>query len=178
MHVRPHLDYCDFIYHIPITTRETSDFDTSLNLNYQMRLLESTQYQAALAVSGAWKCSNKAKIYCELGWETLDHRRIFKRLTQFYKIMTGLTPDYLRAPIPSLHSHLFGYHYTNVLDLIYCRTNRYEHSFFPNSISLWNEIGPELRQAESLSIFKKRILQLYRPTKKSLYNIHDPDGTK
>ena len=53
MHIRPHLDYCDFIYHIPVKSRETSDFDTSRTLNYQMNKLESTQYQAALAVSGA-----------------------------------------------------------------------------------------------------------------------------
>ena len=35
MHVRPHLDYCDMIYHIPVKTRETSDFDSSRSLNYQ-----------------------------------------------------------------------------------------------------------------------------------------------
>ena len=55
MHVRPHLDYCDMIYHIPIKTKEMSDGDSQRNLNYLMGTLESTQYQAALAVSGAWK---------------------------------------------------------------------------------------------------------------------------
>ena len=39
-------------------------------------------------------------------------------------------------------------------------------------------IGPELRGAESLSIFKKNILKLYRPAKKSLFNIYDPNGIK
>ena len=106
MHVRPHLDYCDFIYHIPVKTRETIDFDSTRTLNYQMMSLESTQYQAALAVSGAWKGTNREKIYQELGWESLDQRRMFRRLTQFYKIMSGLTPEYLRTPIPSLHVNL------------------------------------------------------------------------
>ena len=55
MYVRPHLDYADIIYHIPIKTRETSNFDTTCTLNYQMATLESTQYQAALAASGAWR---------------------------------------------------------------------------------------------------------------------------
>ena len=50
MHVRPHLDYCDTIFHVPVISR---DFDSSLTLNYQMNALERTQYQAALAVSGA-----------------------------------------------------------------------------------------------------------------------------
>ena len=105
MHVRPHLDYCDIIYHIPGKIRETTELDSSLSLHYQMNILEKTQYQAALAVSGAWKGTSRTKIYDELGWETLDQRRMFRRLTQFYKIMTGLTPEYLRIPIPLLHGH-------------------------------------------------------------------------
>ena len=178
MHVRPHLDYCDMIYHIPVKTRETSNFDSSRSLNYQMNSLESTQYQGALAVSGAWKGTSRAKIYDELGWETLDHRRMFRRLTQFYKIMNGLTPEYLRTPIPSLRGHLFGYRYTNILNAIFCRNDRYLNSFFPDTVNMWNDLGPELRGAESLSIFKKYILKIYRPEKKQIFNIHDPHGIK
>ena len=99
MHVRPHLDYCDMIYHIPIKTKEMSDGDSQRKLNYLMGTLESTQYQAALAVSGTWKGNSQDKIYNELGWETLDERRMFRRLVQFYKIMSNQTPDYLRLPI-------------------------------------------------------------------------------
>ena len=112
MHVRPHLDYCDTIYHIPVIS---NDFDSSLSLNYQMNIIERTQYQAALAVSGAWKGTNRDKIYEELGWETLDQRRFFRRLTQFYKIMNNLTPDYLKAPILPLHDHPFCHRSGNVL---------------------------------------------------------------
>ena len=64
-----------------------------------MSILECTQYQAALAVSGAWKGTNRYKIYEELGWESLDQRRFFRRLTQFYKIINNLTPEYLRVLI-------------------------------------------------------------------------------
>ena len=63
MHVRPHLDYCDVIFHVPVATH---DFDSSLSLNYRMNILEKTQYQAALAVSGCWKGTNTDKIYEEL----------------------------------------------------------------------------------------------------------------
>ena len=136
MHVRPHLDYCDIIYHIPVKTRETSDFDNTRTLNYQMAALESTQYQAALAVSGAWKGNSRVKIYEELGCESLDHRRMFRRLTQFFKIMTGLTPEYLRTPIPDLHDHLFGYRLTNVLQTMPFRTDKYR-----DSVTLWNDLG-------------------------------------
>ena len=88
-----------------------------------MNALERTQYQAALAVSGAWKGTNRNKIYEELGWETLDQRRFFRRLTQFYKIMNNLTPEYLRHPVPPLLGH-FGLRSTNVLHNIPWNTDR------------------------------------------------------
>ena len=45
--VRPHLDYSYIIYHLP---RPTSPFDYTIDFNFIMQSLESTQYQAALAV--------------------------------------------------------------------------------------------------------------------------------
>ena len=65
----------------------------------------------------------------KLSWETLDHRHKFRRLTQFYKIMNGLTPEYLIIPIPSLHRQLYGYGNTNILNTMFCRTDRYQNSF-------------------------------------------------
>ena len=175
MHVRPHLDYCDSVYHIPVKTNE---FDSRLTLNYQMDAIERTQYSAALAVTGAWQGTSCDKLYEELGWESLDLRRMFRRLTQFYKIMNNLTPNYLREPLPPLKTHLFGRHPTNVLHPIVCRNDRYLNSFFPNSVNSWNDIGPELRSATSLSIFKTNILKIIRPPKKDTYKIHNPTGIK
>ena len=175
MYVRPHLDYCDIIYHIPVIS---NNFDSSLTLNYQMNALERTQYQAALAVSGTWKGTNKDKIYEELGWETLDQRRFFRRLTQFYKIMNNLTPNYLKTPIPPLQEHLFGHRVSNVIKPISCRTEKYKNSFFPDSIISWNGIGPDIRGAKSLSVFKTNILKIIRPKKRSMFSIHHPIGIK
>ena len=50
---------------------------TDIRLNYQMEKLESLQAQAALAVTGAWKGSNRDKLNEELGWEPLYLRRWF-----------------------------------------------------------------------------------------------------
>ena len=46
--IRPHLDYCDVIYHTPATL---NDFNRSTSLTSLMESLEKVQYQAALAVS-------------------------------------------------------------------------------------------------------------------------------
>ena len=42
MHVRPHLDYCDIIYHTPAKTIEISDSESSRTLTSQMKTLERT----------------------------------------------------------------------------------------------------------------------------------------
>ena len=64
MYVRPHLDFCDVIYHSP---KIPSSFDSSFRLTNMMDQIESIQYQAALAVTGTWKGTSLNKIYDELG---------------------------------------------------------------------------------------------------------------
>ena len=175
MFVRPHLDFCDIIYHIPTIS---NDFDSSLTLNYHMSLLESTQYQAALAVSGTWKGTSTTKIYEELGWESLTDRRWFRRLIQFFKIHNNLTPEYLKIPLPPQRNHLYGRRSIDDYHSIKFRTDRYRNSFYPDSVNSWNNIGPELRSAGNLSIFKRTILNIIRPAKKSLFGIVNPNGTR
>ena len=75
MYVRPHLDFCDVIYHTP---EIDSLFDSSSQLSYWMNQIERIQYEAALAATGTWKGTNTDKIYEELGWESLSKRRWFR----------------------------------------------------------------------------------------------------
>ena len=49
--VCPHLDYCDIIYHIPQVVHPHG----GITLHSQMENVEKIQYQAALAVTGAWQ---------------------------------------------------------------------------------------------------------------------------
>ena len=56
--IRPHLDYGDVIYDQPHN-------DTFC------RMIESVQYNAALAITGAIKGSSRDRLYQELGLETL-----------------------------------------------------------------------------------------------------------
>ena len=48
--VRPHLDYCDIIYHEPSQQNQSP---LGVTLNSLMEKAERIQYQAALAVTGA-----------------------------------------------------------------------------------------------------------------------------
>ena len=57
--VRPHLDYSDVIYHLPSKIHLPPLGST---LNSFMEKVERIQYQAALAITGAWQVSSRSKI--------------------------------------------------------------------------------------------------------------------
>ena len=90
--VRSHLDYCDVIYHIPSITHQPP---LGMTLSSLMEKVERVQYQAALAITGAWQGSSHSKIYDELGWETLSDRRKGRRVLLINKIINNNTPSYL-----------------------------------------------------------------------------------
>ena len=85
-----------------------------------MEKLEIVQYQAALAVTGAWDGSN-----CSKGWETLSDRRMCRRILQIHKIMNNKTPSYLKDKLPPKHRPFLF----NVFRKIKCKTNRYMNGF-------------------------------------------------
>ena len=177
--VRSHFDYCDFIYHIPELESKERTLEsgrmTDIRLNYQMEKLESLQTQAGLAVTGAWKGTNRDKLNEELGWEPLHLRRWFRRLTVFYKIMHGLTPQYLVDPVPPLRRHLYGTSIRNELHPMRWETQRFKNSFYPDAVNSWNNIGPDLRQTDKISAFKSALTGMIVPEEKSIFKIRNKD---
>ena len=70
---RPHLDYGDIIY------------DQAYNTSFHQKL-ELLQYNACLAITGAIRGTSREKLYEELGLESLQRRRWFRKLSFFYKL--------------------------------------------------------------------------------------------
>ena len=85
--LRPLVDYGDIIYDQP-------------NNESFCEKLESIQYKAALAITGAIQGTSHDKIYAELGLESLKARRWYKRLSCMFKIMNKQAPNYLINLIP------------------------------------------------------------------------------
>ena len=56
--------------------------------------------------------------------------------------------------------------------------NFFKNSFFPSTISEWNQLDHSLRNSESFLTFKKNIFQSIRPTVNSMYNCNNPKGIK
>ena len=156
--VRSHLDYCDFIFHIPPKIHQPP---LGMSLHDHMEKIEKVQYQAALAVTGAWQGTSRVKIYEELGWESLSERRICRRVLQIHKIVDKKTPQYLHLCLPPNRNVIIN------LPLIFqefkCRTDRYSGSFFPNAVSLWNNFITNFQNLPTLFSLKGNLHDFFLP---------------
>ena len=54
----------------------------------------------------------------------------------------------------------------------------FKNSFFPSTITEWNNLDPEIRKSKSISIFKSNILKFIRPKPNNVYYCHNPKGIK
>ena len=168
LYVRPHFDYGDIIYH---------KYDPDMNLELTKKL-ESIQYSAALAVSGAWRGTNKSKLYEELGWEYLYHRRWYRRLIHFFKVRQKQFPLYLYNLIPPERHVDYNLRRSNVFEQRIERTARFSNTYIQNCVKEWNLLDISIRSCQTISEFKRKLIQWVRPPKRSIFNIYNLKGIK
>ena len=159
--IRPYLDHGDVIY------------DQPLNESLSNRI-ESVQYKAALAITGAIQGSSRNKLYQELGLEHLHQRRCIRRLCLFY-IFHSKVPKYIHSLIPSITTSA---RQPNTFTSFYCRTEYFQNSFLPYVIKEWNKLDPDKRSCQSYVSFRKALLNVIRPSENKIFNIHDQVGIK
>ena len=85
--IRPHLDYGDVLC------------DQASNNSLPAKM-ESIQYNACLAITGAIRGMSRENIYQELGLESLQLRRWYRKFCIFYKVFKNEHPKYLLHLIP------------------------------------------------------------------------------
>ena len=173
LHIRPHLDYDDVLYHIPT---KICEFRSSNTLPSIMEKIESFQYSAALAVTGAWRGTSRERLYEELGWESFDSRRWARQLTLFYKIVNKLIPAHMSNPIPLLQQAQYSFRRRDVIGQIRARTERFKSSFYPHCLKEWSTLSPQIRNTSSVDAFNKYMVSFVRPNAKSVFGIYDPTG--
>ena len=79
---RPHLDYGHIVYDQPKNSRLSDKIQT-------------VQYNAALAITGAIRGTSKEKLYQQLVLKSLKDRRWLRRMSYLYKIISTELPLYL-----------------------------------------------------------------------------------
>ena len=136
--------------------------------------LESVQYKAALAITGVIQSTSREKIYQELGLESLKSRRWYKRLSCMFKTMKDEAPNYLINLVPKCETKTRTRN--NSIPTFNCRTNCFKYSFFPSTLNDWFDLDLNIRNFESISIFKSKLLSFIRSVQTNIYNIFDPKG--
>ena len=143
--IRPLLEYADVIWD-----------NCSLNDKYE---LDKIQNEAGRIVTGATKLISINELLLETGWETLAARRRKHKLILLFKMFNGFTPDYLTTLVPPLIGEVSSYNLRNRDDIstIKTRTTLYYNSFLPSTISEWNSLPLNLRDAPTLESFKQKL---------------------
>ena len=67
---------------------------------------------------------------------------------------------------------------TNKVPLFKVKHNFFRNSFFPSALIEWNKLDLNIRNSESLNIFKKTLLNFIRPSGSTVFNCHDAKGVK
>ena len=121
MFVRPHLDYGNVIY------------DQHYNNSYHQKL-ESIQYNAALAITGAIRGTSREKLYQELGLDSIKKRLWFRKLCYFFKIVKNQSPKYLFDKIPTTRAVYRTRNNIGNIPRFNVKHNFFKNSFFPSSV--------------------------------------------
>ena len=144
--VRPQLEYASAVWR-PYTKENKSK-------------IEKVQRRAARWVSNDYStCSSVTDMLSNLGWRSLEYRRIDARLTMFYKIVYGLVavplPSYfVRPEVYTHHMHSLSYRQ------IHTSVCYYQYLFFPMSVVLWNKLPADLVLVSDLDSFKTGVCKI------------------
>ena len=132
--------------------------------------LEGIQLAAARVISGALRTTPNMRLYEETGLAQLAKRRETSRLILMYKIKNNLVPGYLSNIIPNDPNLNRRYNTRHTPDIPHfrARTELFDHSFFPATTRLWNNLPPDTRNSKSLNEFKNKInICVPRPVKQT-----------
>ena len=66
----------------------------------------------------------------------------------------------------------------NSIPAFNCRIDCFKYSFFPSILNDWFNVDSNIRNTESFSLFKSKLLSFICPVQRSIYNIFDPTGLK
>ena len=140
--VRPSLEYCSMVWN-PYTKEQT-------------RKIEMVQRRAARYVTNRYhNTSSVTNMLDHLGWESLESRRTKAQLTMLYKITNGLVDIPADRHLTPGHSVATRSAHAKTYLQPSTTTTYYRNSFFPRTVTSWNQLPAELAEAPDLVSFKR-----------------------
>ena len=117
--------------------------------------LERIHLDGKRLITGATARSITACIDRETVPETFQDHIDRASLTTMFKIIRGDAPSYLLDILEELNlPRHYQLRYSSNIRVPYCRLETYKKSFFPRTISLWNDLPREFKEVESVRSFK------------------------
>ena len=145
-------------------------------MHLSIRNLKYFKYNSCVTITGA--SFSKERLYQELGLESLQFRRWYRKPCSFYKIYKNNWPSHV-SNIILQENTACNIRNVDKVNLLKIGLNFLKNSFFPSTVIEWNKLDPNLRYENSFHIFRKIIFQFIRPSIfKQFYNCHDPKGLR
>ena len=139
--------------------------------------VDSLQYNACLATTGAIRGLSKEKLYQELGFESLQQRRWYGKLYSFYKAFKKESLRYLLNLIPIKKPSCITRSQANI-PLFKTDHKLLKKRFFTSTIIEWNDLDPNLLNSDTNETFKNTVLKFLRPSPSNVFICHNPQGIK
>lgn len=161
--IRKHLsfDACAKILHATVTSR--LDFHNGLLAGVSQKLLSRLQVvhnNAARLLTGINRCEHITPVLCKLHWLPVKQRIAYKLLSLVFKVLhTDTVPRYLKdqltlyRPRRELRSSSDQWR----LEVPRSRLQYGSRSFRVFGPMLWNSLPAELKQPQSVPVFKKKL---------------------
>ena len=121
--------------------------------------LERLQNEAARIVTGLTRSVSLENLYRECGWRPLSERRMKNKLVFMYNVVYERVPSYISDLIPPLVIETTQYPLKNNNNIMFpfARTEISRRSCIPSSISLWNSLEHDFREAQYVNAFKYQL---------------------
>ena len=120
--------------------------------------LQRLQNRAARVLTNSNYDGDASILLNDFGWQNLQTQRQIQKAVMVYKSLNCLAPDYMSSKF-ILRNDLFNScnlrDSENKLAVPLPRTNYYRKSFCYSGAVLWNNLPTDVRQAKSLTSFRK-----------------------
>ena len=126
---------------------------------------------------GAIRGTSKEKLQEELGLESFQHRRLYRKLCYLYKIVVNKSPNYLFKVVPASNT-IYNTRNTNDIPLMNIKHNFFKNTFFSSTLIEWNKLDPAFRNSASFNSFKESILKFIRPAPNNIFQCQNPKEMK
>ena len=146
--VRPKLEYASEVW-----DPQRRQYASSNTLENK---LESVQRRAIRYVFNDYRSSTSVtQLQNQLGWQTLQQRRMQSRLVLLYKATHNLVAlplhHYITKHTIPTRGHPLRY------NTLTCRTNTFSSSFFPRTIKEWNTLPNHIVSQQTVNGFKSEL---------------------